>query len=689
MTDAPPDGLTVALSLARHGWHVFPCRAEAAVLRNGEERARKSPHVVGWRELATTDAEQIATWWGQWPDALVGVHADKSGLVVVDLDRKHGKDGFQSLADAGLDLPETFSYATPSGGEHHLYAAPEGRTLTGTADLKVNGEKLPGVDIRAGKTFPVYYGPVLTELPTLTPSPSWPLLEGKGPGATGDPSATVETWRERQAHGKPSKKARKAARSITLHDCNRETALRAIATIVGESKRKPGDYGPLMAKAQERYTRHYPDAAADFEKMLEGSVKRFGPWLATFPVPKQAAPAVDPFAGLDDATRAELAAAPELAQQVAQIVARDRAVEIARELRGASIEPQPLDWGTADEILARDDEPEPRIDGLIPAGGSVIVPAQHKAGKSTLALSLAHALVTGDDALDRFPVRAIDGAVAYLNYEMTPGMLAQWWADLPLSAEQRDRLVIVNLRGRENPLSSPAGCARLAAFLRDRDADAVIVDTFGASFTGTDQNSASEVSRYLADLDRVKHDGQVGELILLAHAGWGDQGRTRGSSALEGWADSILRLTREGTTAQASRMLEAIGRDVDVPKTRLEYDPATRLVRAVGESGATAYRTLKRDELAPHVLDVVGRTPGIGAREVYDRLRALTKDGVAPAFRKGDEGHVLSALERDGRVKRVRDGRITRHYLPADVPEMFQPTTFPRTTDTSSTKPKE
>lgn len=136
--------LHVALSLARHGFHVFPVSR------------RKVPLVAEWQKLATTDPEQIATWWGEHPRALVGYACGLSGVVVVDVDRKNGIDGLANLTAAGYELPPTLHYRTPSGGEHHVYRAPEGRDLT-----IAQAHPVEGVDIRAGNGFAIYYGGVL------------------------------------------------------------------------------------------------------------------------------------------------------------------------------------------------------------------------------------------------------------------------------------------------------------------------------------------------------------------------------------------------------------------------------------------------------------------------------------------------------------------------------------------------
>lgn len=61
-------------------------------------------------------------------------------------------------------------------------------------------------------------------------------------------------------------------------------------------------------------------------------------------------------------------------------------------------------------------------------------------------------------------------------------------------------------------------------------------------------------------------------MVLCAHSGWEGE-RSRGSTALEDWPDSILYMTKN---AAKERHLTADGRDVDLSKTRLDYDPESR-----------------------------------------------------------------------------------------------------------------
>lgn len=242
--------------------------------------------------------------------------------------------------------------------------------------------------------------------------------------------------------------------------------------------------------------------------------------------------------------------------------ARRRVAE--EEAADAAASAPPFDAGTLAEILARPPEPPHRVEGLILSDALTLVVAQRKTGKTTLTLNLARALLIGEDFLGRFAVQPLSKGerVALLNYEVSAGLVGSWAKAVGVPA---DRLVLVNLRGRRNPLGRPEDREALATYLRAQRVASVIVDPFSRAFTGGNANDAAEVSGFLADLDRWAR-GEVGasDVVLTAHAGWEGE-RARNSSALEDAPDSILYLTTGARSGDpGGRYLRAVGRGVDV-----------------------------------------------------------------------------------------------------------------------------
>jgi hypothetical protein len=333
------------------------------------------------------------------------------------------------------------------------------------------------------------------------------------------------------------------------------------------------------------------------------------------------------------------------------------------ERRAQSLLPA-FDAGTLEEMMARPPEPPFRVQDLMPSGGSTLVPAFRKTGKTTFLLNLARALLTGGDFLGRFGVRPIDGTLAVLNLELSGRTIAQWAGEVGVPA---NRLFIVNLRGRRNPFAHDEDRAELAMLLRKRNVETLIVDPFGRAYTGKSQNDPGEVGAWLADLDRFAR-GDVGatDLVLSTHTGWEGE-RSRGSTALEDWPDSVITLVNG---REHARYMHAFGRDVDVEEDRLEYDPATRRLTLAGSgSRKAATKAHLVEELIPLCVGIVEDHPGVNGSVVEKKLR---EDRVV--FQRGDERKALAAAVERGLLDMQRDKGTAKNYRPPGrLPKLPQP----------------
>lgn len=346
-------------------------------------------------------------------------------------------------------------------------------------------------------------------------------------------------------------------------------------------------------------------------------------------------------------------------QEVGEELRKLEVRHAAREVFKARLEPDapPFDAGMLGDLLALPDDPPARVEGLIPADSSTLLVAQRKTGKTTLCLNIARALVTGEDLLGRFATRPVEGTVTLLNYEVSRSMISRWADE---AGVPQDRLYVVNLRGRRNPLAHPEDRARLVEQLKAVQTESIIVDPFGRAYTGKSQNDPGEVGSWLVDLDLFAR-GEVGatDLLLTAHAGWNGE-RTRGSSALEDWADSIIYMTRaEGEEDQ--RFLRAIGRDVELDEDRLELDPSTRTLTLAGVgSRKKVSGDKKRTELAVLVARAAYVEPGINVAGLIKAIRDMPD---APSFRDGDVSHAATYAEAQGllRIEAAGPGKPKRH----------------------------
>jgi Protein of unknown function (DUF3987)/Bifunctional DNA primase/polymerase, N-terminal len=128
--------LTAALSLAAMGLPVFPAAPD------------KRPLLVGWQKKASSEPEQIRSWWRAHPDALPAIFVGGAGLLVVDCDRHPGaNDGIEAfnrlLSANGGSLADVPMTKTARGGAHLFFKQPKGKALGNG-----RGELPDGVDVR-------------------------------------------------------------------------------------------------------------------------------------------------------------------------------------------------------------------------------------------------------------------------------------------------------------------------------------------------------------------------------------------------------------------------------------------------------------------------------------------------------------------------------------------------------------
>jgi hypothetical protein len=170
--------LQLALQLAGRGWFIFPCNPD------------KTPKLK-WKDQATTNQAEIRKWWACWPQALIGIYCQRSGFFAVDIDVKHGHNGFESWTrlintySGGVQPAIGPMQDTPSGGMHLLFKLPADIIIPNNSgklgdglDLRSNGYICTGGDYHWQRG----HGPELE----LTPAPPWllDLIQNMSKGAS-------------------------------------------------------------------------------------------------------------------------------------------------------------------------------------------------------------------------------------------------------------------------------------------------------------------------------------------------------------------------------------------------------------------------------------------------------------------------------------------------------------------------
>lgn len=242
----------IALSLAEYaGWYVFPV-------------SQAGKPLVKWSTEATNDPAVIATMFNG--NERVGIHTGLSGLVVVDRDNKHGKNGFKSLVASGKPLPATMHYTSRSGrGRHDLFIAPT--DIECTVGTDVHG--MQGVDIRAGVGMIIYNGKALTQAPVLAHAPTWTIL----PKQESHLPADLSMWLSEERSPRLSPAVVKLIAAIPTRGVSNGDLMALITPIVsalwwGDGRNRGYRY------SLQRYTKYYPSAKAAFEQAWSKAITR-------------------------------------------------------------------------------------------------------------------------------------------------------------------------------------------------------------------------------------------------------------------------------------------------------------------------------------------------------------------------------------------------------------------------------
>ncbi len=194
---------------------------------------------------------------------------------------------------------------------------------------------------------------------------------------------------------------------------------------------------------------------------------------------------------------------------------------------------------SAGELIARNEPIEYQIDGVLERGVLGMVFGDPGGGKSYAMIDWACSIATGTPWTDRV---VSNGAVVYVAGEGFGGLnrrLRAWSQhrnvplnEAPLHVTQR----AVNF-GDAQALGELVG---EITTLPDKPS-LIVVDTLARATPGMDENSAKEVSAFIAACDRLRELFDC-TVLIVHHSGHGDKARAKGSIALKGAVDFEARV---------------------------------------------------------------------------------------------------------------------------------------------------
>ena len=338
---------------------------------------------------------------------------------------------------------------------------------------------------------------------------------------------------------------------------------------------------------------------------------------------------------------------------VAEEVVRLRARREAKRIVDAeNITDEPISAPVfLEDLLEEEDEQEAwRMDGLWPSGGTVLLAAGAKSGKTTAVGNVIRCLVDGDRFLG---VHATDPVmsgqtVGILDYEMPRAKVKAWLRDQGI--KNRGSVVVWTERGRAG-LFDPrddTSRAKWVAALMAASVRVWLIDCLSPilSSLGIDENNNTEVGAVLDGINAIAAAAGVYEVMLIHHMGHGAE-RSRGASRLVGWPDVNWRLIRQRNESDpnaepdpdAPRFFTAYGRDVDVREGRLVYESMTRHLTYVEGGRKQDEATANLRKVLIHVRD----NPKESGRQIETRLQTLGvgRDQARKAIKTAvDKGYV-------------------------------------------------
>lgn len=519
-----PSGVDWALYAAGCGLPVFPLLPGRGIpYETGAMNAAlglPADAPAGCRH-ATTDPERIKVMWaGDRAGARIGI-ATGDGLLAVDLDEKNGKSGSATMAANGWQVTETATQRTKSGGWHYLLDVPNGTHAPTDSDVLGSG-----IDRRGDGGYVALYDPGLLTT-KRAPAPAWALTPGKGPGERMAAEDVVRAERYDVALS--------ALNSRESDEMERGEWLlfsgafhTATAGLVDDTQAL-SDWQAWNVQRGE--TNDPPANARAWENFKRGGTGGDFRTLASMAAPAHPAKAHAAFGN---------GPPPLPAGASATRLPRAANDDQRRAISAANL---------FEHVLAGDDEPlRWHIDGLIPEDGLIPIHGPPKQGKTFVAIDMGTCVATGEPFHGR---KVAQGTVFYIcgeGFRAIKQRFAAWSEARGVSLEGaplfRSQCAVPLLDAESAAMLSDAVAGLAAAHGSPR---LIIVDTLARNFGDGDENSTSDMTRFIAAIDQLKAQWSGCSVIVVHHSGLADTKRARGSSALLGAADAEFRVESNAT----------------------------------------------------------------------------------------------------------------------------------------------
>lgn len=607
-----------AAAYAAIGWAVLPLEP-----RGKKPQGTLVPH--GAKDAAT-DPATIRAWWGQHPDANIGLHLGAADLVAVDVDPRNGGD----LADLPQPVPDTLTADTGGGGLHLLYKIQAGRKVR-------TGKLAQGVDVKRGNGYTVIapsvhpsggtycwrgWEPLTGEIPEIAEAPEW-LLQPLA-AAERQPVVKSHDFAE-SADPRQIADLRSALDALDADD--RDTWVS-----MGHHLHGLGADGFALWDTWARRSAKYDDD--DAQRVWESITASTTDYRAVFAAAQREG----------------------WANPAAATVASARDFE-PLDATGEPLKVVSLAGLATAELLAH----RFPVQDILPAGAVTHLASHGGEGKSTLALTLAAHLVVGQSwgglacEKSRVVFVSLEDPADVVRARLRRICEAY---DLPVDGVVENLVV---LDGTEaGPLAveiNDRGTRRLEFTkamrqLEQHPADVMIVDNASDAFDGN-ENERRMVRAFVTKLSSLVR-GAGGAVLLLAHvakdsAKRGGTESYSGSTAWHNSARSRLALVREGGLVRLEHLKSNFGRCIE--PIYLSRTAEGILVPAAAPAAAWEAVAGLGDDVLAAIVDAAAQGAPIRASSSGPGNGLATLAAITGAQRKGITA-ALARLEHAGQIFR-------------------------------------
>lgn len=517
-----PEARETALAFAAKGWPVFPVAAN------------KLPAIKCWEKHATTDQQQIDTWYGETfiGGCNFGFTPGPAGIAVIDTDvnktvkdedgnpqKVNGEESLRNwLHEKGITLPQTFRVQTPSGGFHRYFKAP---------GLRSKNAFLPAVDVKSGGGYVIIPG----------------SKSAKGSYKVVDYLPVAELPAEFiREYGRFQKQKSDISRDISykthVTPDTAEKLVRATEIITDWPEAEEGERNDQLFQLMRELCKAGISRQKAKEMYADLGLDKIGLDPESYEVTATIKSAYGDLSDLGSESEEERKSSLRLLDDLPPLPDKGDQGKRFSDAGG-------FDWN---DLLKRH-VPERRwfIEGWLSAdeGYTVLFSGRGGTGKSALMLDLLYALATGTPFLGKQVLRG--SKAMYVSCEDSAEEISRRIQSRKLDADVPNSIIRIWPRsGYDNILCLPdkRGVLQSTPFMAElqsrgreffgTDGGVLVLDTLSDIFAGN-ENDRSQVSQFVKlHLNKLGRDLGV-TIIVLAHPAKGTSGTGQGFSGSTAW----------------------------------------------------------------------------------------------------------------------------------------------------------